>query len=360
MLEVYYNTNNTNDYLSINDPLREYRFTLDYSELANPNNSDNNYLDQLILQGDSFEKRIKYLLPNTEDTTCRIIVKNVPTSTSTEEKCEYEDLIILLTSQYSKSYQIIFKDGEERTGLRAGIDNNGGVLHLEISKTKFSGNAIVKMHLFLFSMLGITKSIIEDASSIECKDDKEQIPLHVYRIFTHATHQSWYIGTHSFNPGCGMEKYLESVEFFQNLTIEKLNSLFDQLNKKTTDNGQFYQIALDVNIFVRETLTCFEESKNYEIFEEKEMSIITFRQFIIATEQSRNEEIHQIFHRFIKAIDSHIVIVQFLIENMNEELLKEILDTDYRHFVHLEKSNHCQKEIKTMKFSNFESLAVKE
>jgi hypothetical protein len=313
---------------------------IDYSQLKNPNQEENTFLNDLFNLGVTFKKRIKYF-------DCKTTILKITNITSTIEKNENVTVKLNFSDD---NFNIIIEDDNEEWGSQTTYSNlNGNFIQTEtkIQKNGLTGNKNVEVRELVLSMLGITTDSLHDISMVDCSCSYGYtIPLHIFRILTHTSGKSWYIGEHRYIPECGLEAYEESAKFFRNLTLKNLSKLCQE----NLDDLEV-TVLLDLNSFYQEVKECFEEAANINICNQEELLEISFSAFAIKTYNSSDEKAHSIFHDFISAMNQYSFMNREFFQQKKNILKKKIKATALEHFYNLTVAINPSKEINVMKFN---------
>jgi hypothetical protein len=324
--------------------LKNPDFTIEYSQLNNPDKDDKTFLNDLFDLGNDYEKRTPFFAKNNKDNRgyCYIEIRNVPISNKDDKK---DNLHVKLKFE-EKSFRIDFFDKKGKCGFQISYIkfNNQLISTSEVEKNIFSGNTLMKTRYLVLSMLGIPTDSVQDLSDCNCPIDNLSIPLHIFRILTHDQASSWYIGTHGYTPRhCTLEDYRKSAKFFRNLTLKKLEILSEENQIK---------YGIDFKKFYNAIYECFEKAKENNLFNEEGLTEITFSAFAKLTYASQDEKIDEIFHAFIDKVNYHAFMSRYLLSNSKqiEEMIKDTKNTVYENFLNLSLGNKAIKEIKPLKF----------
>ncbi len=208
----------------------------------------------------------------------------------------------------------------------------------------------MKVRYLVLSMLGFPKDTVKDLSELSCycsKDDDSTIPLHLFRILTYEQPMSWYIGTHGYSPKyCSLEDYQKSAKFFRNLTLKKL----EQLNEENTN-----KYGINFKKFYTVIRNCFENARQNDLFKEEDLTEISFSAFAKTTYESKDKNIHQIFHTFINEVNRNTFKTSLSLTYLGnkkeiEKSINETKNSFYEYVLNLCFGNDASKEIKMMNF----------
>jgi hypothetical protein len=338
------NVNNTLKKLSIEESQQEcVDISIKYSQLLNPKEEDHTFLNDLFKKGDSFKERIKFFLSQKKS----IIIENVPLSDKDESTCS-----TLKVNIYKKYGMIVVElvDSKNEQGFKAQYYDDGSSAFTKVDRNEFSGNINVKVGIVILSILGLEENKLSDSSYVQC-ECLLNIDLHTFRLLTCG--KGWYIGSHGYLPEIGLEKYLESTQYFQDLTLGKLEKEIKQWDFK---NGGFIngdKLEDRFRDFFNKMKEIFDQSVENSLFPNEQLDSKRFSDLTFLLHQSKDKKLHDIFHRFIKEVDLVLFYNDLLRTEFqyNSLLPKKIEGTLLGYQVKMySSSSNLFKKIKIMKF----------